>query len=288
MFVNALLAAVKLVAGVVGNSHALVADAVESMADIFASVVVWGALWFSARPADEDHPYGHDRAESLATMVVAWMLVAAAAGIAIESVREIVTPHHAPAAYTLVVLVVVIIVKELMFRVMDRAARSGGGGVINADAWHHRSDAITSLAAGVGIIWALVGGKGYEAADDWAALVAAAVIAWNGIRLMRPALDELMDRRDEQMCAFARAVAGQVSGVRGVEKVFARKAGRRYWLDMHIEVDPDLTVREAHEIAHAAKDRIRGEFAQVADVLVHIEPADTLASAYPDVVRAGS
>ncbi|MFN0137215.1 MAG: cation diffusion facilitator family transporter, partial [Phycisphaerae bacterium] len=257
LFVNALLAVVKMLAGVLGHSHALVADGVESLSDIFASIVVWGGIVIASRPADSDHPYGHDRAESLATMVVAWMLLAAALVIAIESVREILTPHRPPAAYTLVVLLVVVVIKEVLFRVMARAARVADSGVIHADAWHHRSDAITSAAAAVGIAVALFAGPAYAAADDWAALVAAGVITWNGVRLMRPAFDELMDRHDEQLVQRVRSIACELPGVHGIEKVFTRRAGRRTWVDLHLEVAPDSRVDDAHRLAHQVKDAIK-------------------------------
>lgn len=270
--VNALLSLVKLFAGVMGHSQALIADAVESLADVVASLVTWGALRVSARPADETHPYGHGRAEPAAALIIALMLFGAAGWIIIESIHQILTPHVAPAAYTLAVLVIVVVVKEAMYRRMDRAAQRGGGEVLNADAWHHRSDAITSAAAGVGILVALVGGRGYEAADDWAALIAAGVVVYNAARIGWRALDELMDRHPAALVESISGVAGAVAGVCGIEKVLARRSGVHYWVDMHVEVDPQLSVRDAHAIAHAVKDAVRQALPQVADVLVHIEP----------------
>ena len=193
MVANILLAAAKLVAGIVGHSHALVADAVESLADLFSSVIVWRGLVVAAEPADEDHPYGHGKAEPIAAAVVSTMLLLAAAGITFQAAREILQPHHAPSGYTLVVLILAVAAKESLFRVVLREGIRVESSAVRTDAWHHRSDAITSLAAGIGISVSLLGGKGYEAADDVAAIVAAGIIAWNGGRLLRPALNELMD-----------------------------------------------------------------------------------------------
>ncbi|MCG3128413.1 MAG: Ferrous-iron efflux pump FieF [Phycisphaerae bacterium] len=272
LLVNAVLALVKLVAGLVGHSGALVADAVESFADISASLVVWQGVQVASRPADENHPYGHGKAEAVAALIVALMLFGAAVGIAIEAVREIATPHHAPAAFTLWVLLAVVLVKEGLYRLALSTARRTGSTAVLSDAWHHRSDAITSAAAAVGITVALVGGSGFEPADDWAALFAAAVIVYNASRLLMPPLHELMDAAPPQIIAQARAAAGSVRGVERVEKVFARKSGVGYWVDMHVEVAPTMTVLAAHDIAHAVKDHLRATMPEVLDVLVHVEP----------------
>jgi cation diffusion facilitator family transporter len=184
--VNPLLAVVKIVAGVLGHSHALVADGIESCADVFSSLVVWKALRVSRKPPDEDHPYGHGKAESLAGILVVAALLGAAGIIGVQSVREIITPHRGPESFTLAVLILVVVVKEGLFRYISRAGNALGSTALKGDAWHHRSDAVTSLAAFVGISIALVGGEGYETADDWAALVACVVIAWNGLSLLRP------------------------------------------------------------------------------------------------------
>jgi cation diffusion facilitator family transporter len=272
--VNTVLAGGKLVAGIAGHSHALIADAVESLADIASSLVVWRGLVVSAAPPDDDHPYGHGKAEPIAAAIVATILILAAAWIAVHAVREILTPHLSPAPFTLVVLLLVILVKEGLFRFALREATSVESLAILTDAWHHRSDAITSTAAGIGIGVALIGGKGYESADDVAALLAAGVIAWNGWRLLRPAMNELMDASpDVAMRAEIRSIAGRVPGVDDVEKCLIRKMGYQYFVDMHLEVDPEMTVLQAHRVAHQVKDRIRVELPSVSDVLVHIEPS---------------
>jgi cation diffusion facilitator family transporter len=272
--VNTLLAGAKLLAGIFGHSHALIADAVESLADIFSSLIVWRGLVVAAEPADEDHPYGHGKAEPLATAVVSVILLLAATWIASTAIGEIKNPHQSPAPFTLGVLAVVVLIKETLFRFVLRESVSVESLAVNADAWHHRSDAITSLAAAIGISIALIGGKGYEAADDVAAVVAAGVIAFNGWRLLRPALHELMDRSpSKDVVERIRRTAEAVPGVDGVEKCMARKMGHQYYVDMHVEVDPEMTVKQSHLIAHEVKDKVRHQIERVHDVLVHIEPS---------------
>jgi cation diffusion facilitator family transporter len=275
LFINGALAIIKLITGVVGHSYALVADAVESMADIFGSIVVWGGLQIARQPPDENHPYGHGKAEPLAALVVALMLAGAAIGISIEAVREIIGPHHAPAAYTLWVLLGVILVKEMLYRIGRRIARDTKSSAVLADAWHHRSDAITSLAAAIGISIALIGGPGYESADAVAALFASAIILFNAVRIMRPPLRELMDTEPPHITQQASEIARRVVGVIDVEKVLARKSGTQYWLDMHVEVNGGMSVHDAHELAHQVKDAVRQAMPRVQDVLIHIEPATT-------------
>ena len=271
---NTLLTAAKFAAGILGHSHALVADAVESLADIFSSIVVWRGLVVAAEPADEEHPYGHGKAEPIAAALVSTMLLVAASWIVLHSAREISEPHSSPAPFTLLVLVVVLVIKESLFRFVRRESLSVESTAVKADAMHHRSDAITSLAAGIGISVALIGGKGYEAADDFAAIAAAGVIAWNGWHLLRPALNELMDTApSREVVDRIRRIAEAVPGVERVEKCLVRKAGYHYFVEMHVEVDPQMTVQRSHDIAHDVKDKIREALPAVSDVLVHIEPA---------------
>jgi cation diffusion facilitator family transporter len=274
---NTLLAAIKGIAGVLGNSYALVADAVESTTDIMSSLIVWGGLRISALPPDEDHPYGHGKAEPIAAVVVGLTLVAAAIGIAIESVREIALPHHAPAPFTLIVLVLVVVTKETLFRFVFKVGESVNSIAVKSDAWHHRSDAITSAAAFIGISVALIGGKGYESADDYAALFASAIILYNAFRTMRPAIAEIMDAAPSpEMESAVRSVARHVEGVIDLEKCFVRKMGFAYYVDLHVTVDGDLSVRRGHDIARQVKRDIQAAHPHVAEVLVHIEPSDLL------------
>lgn len=270
---NVALALVKLATGVAGNSYALVADAVESLGDVLSGAIVWGGMVIASRPADENHPYGHGKADPLAGLVVALLLVVAAVWIASEAIHHIRLPHASPASYTLIVLIAVILIKEGMYRFLLQTGERIGSTALSADAWHHRGDAVTSAAAAVGITVALVGGAGYESADDWAALLACLLIAGNGLRFTRLAVLELMDTTPQADLADGfRAAALEVAGAQAVEKVLVRKMGPRLYIDLHLEVSPSLTVLEAHDIAHAVKNRIRDEWAQVADVLVHVEP----------------
>jgi cation diffusion facilitator family transporter len=271
---NAVLATVKMLAGIFGHSHALVADAVESMADVFSSIVVWRGVVVAEEPADEGHPYGHGKAEPLAAAVVSTMLLLAAIWIVVGAFRAIAEPHAPPKPFTLIVLVAVILIKEGLFRFALHEAVSVDSSVVATDAWHHRSDAITSFAAGIGIIIALVGGPGYESADDWAAIAAACVIGWNGWRLLQPAMNELMDSSpNREVIDRIRSVAEAVPGVARVEKCLVRQMGYQYFVDMHVEVDSQMTVLRSHEIAHMVKDNVRAQVPRVRDVLIHIEPS---------------
>lgn len=277
MAVNFFLAGSKLAAGIFGHSHALVADAVESFADIFSSLIVWRGLVVAAAPPDEDHPYGHGKAEPIAAAIVSVMLLGAALWIAVQAVQEIMEPHQSPAPFTLAVLLVVIVIKESLFRYVIREGEAVDSTAVRSDAWHHRSDAITSVAAGIGITVSLIGGKGFEAADDVAAIAAAGIIAWNGWRMLQPALNELMDTApDPELIAHLRRIAAATPGVDNVEKCLVRKVGYQYFADMHVEVDPQMTVQRSHEIAHDVKDRIRAALPEISDVLIHIEPTPVL------------
>jgi len=255
---NGSLASIKVLGGILGSSYALIADGVESMTDIFSSFVVWRGLSVAIQPPDSDHPYGHGKAEPLAASFVALMLLAAALGIAIQAIREISTPHLTPRPFTIWLLLIVVVIKETLFRFVFRAGRRAASNAVQADAWHHRSDAITSAAAAIGIGIALWGGKGYESADDWAALFASGLVVWNGARLLRPAIDELMDASpSEELQNEINQIAMYCGGVLAIEKVLVRKTGLFYWVDMHLEVDKHMTVEQAHAVAHLVKDSIR-------------------------------
>ena len=273
LLVNALLVLVKLIAGIVGHANALVADAVESSADIFSSLIVWMGLSIAVRPADEDHPYGHGKAEPLAAAVVSLMLLGAAIGISILAIREILTPHHLPAPFTLLVAAGVIIIKEILYRRVRRVGRETGSTAVTADAWHHRADAISSLAAFIGISIALIGGHGWEAADDWAALVAAILVAVNGVRTLRPAISGLMDEApDQSVKERVLQAASAVDGVRRVEHLKVRRSGLGFFVDLHVQADPTMSLEDAHQIAATVKYAILGAVPSVAGVLVHMEP----------------
>ncbi len=281
MATNVVLAAGKLAAGIFGHSHALVADAVESFADVFSSLIVWRGVVVAAAPADEEHPYGHGKAEPLASAAVATMLLLAAGWIIIGAVNGLSEARPAPALFTLFVLVGVVLIKEGLFRFVLREAVSVESSAVKADAWHHRSDAITSLAAAIGISVSVF--AGIQSADDVAAIFAAAIVGWNGWRLLHPAAGELMDKApDRRIIEEIRRIAETTPGIARVEKCFVRKMGHQLYAEMHIEVDPQMTVLRSHELAHEAKDRIRAEIPRVSDVLIHIEPLGIAAPAGND------
>ena len=273
IFINALLALLKGVAGFLGNSYALIADAIESTSDVASSLIVWLGLKIASKPPDADHPYGHGKAEPLAATIVSLALIGAAITIAIQSTREIITPHHAPAPFTLVVLVAVVATKESLFRFVFKVGVAVGSTAVKTDAWHHRSDAITSAAAFTGISVALIGGPGYESADDWAALFASIIIVFNAYRLLRPAIGEVMDvAPPSEIEAEIRKVASGVQGVVGLEKCYIRKMGFEFYVDLHVAVDGDISVRRGHEVAHCVKAAILVANPRIRNVLVHIEP----------------
>jgi cation diffusion facilitator family transporter len=273
--VNFFLAVIKIVAGLLGNCYALIADGIESTLDIFSSLAIWFGLKVAAEPPDDEHPYGHGKAEPLASVAVALLVIAAAIGLAVESVHEIITPHHTPATYTLAVLVGVIIIKETLFRKVSGAAKQLGSTAVKTDAWHHRADAVTSAGAFIGISIAIIGGKGWEPADDWAALFTCSIIGFNGYKLLVPALHEIMDTAPpKELESSVRSIAAGVPRVAEVEKCRIRKMGLDYYVDIHIGVDANLTVRTGHEISHAVKDAIRTVKPEIVDVLVHIEPIE--------------
>lgn len=271
---NAAMALLKGITGIFGHSYALIADAIESTTDVFASVLVLFGIKYASRPADDNHPYGHGRAETLVTFIVVGFLLVSATIIAYESIENIRTPHELPRVFTLYVLGGIVLVKEIFYRIIHRKSEETKSSSLKADAWHHRSDAITSALAFVGILIAIIMGPGYESADDWAALCASGIIAYNAYLIFRPALGEILDEHlYDDMVAEIRTVAEHVTGVIDTEKCFVRKTGMTFLVDLHLTVDGAMTVSQGHDIAHAVKDAIRDALPEVADVLIHVEPS---------------
>ena len=270
---NTCLAIIKGLAGFFGNSYALIADAIESTTDIFASFLVLFGIKYSNRPADKNHPYGHGRAEPLITFLVVGFLITSATVIAYESIINIRTPHQLPKTWTLIILGAIIIWKEYSFRLVMKRSIQTNSSSLRADAWHHRSDAITSIAAFIGISIALILGNGYEAADDWAALFASGFILYNSYLIFRPALGEIMDEHlYDDLIAQIRVVSLQVDGIIDTEKCFIRKAGMQYHVDLHATVESNITVKEGHDLAHKLKDTLREKIPELGHVLIHVEP----------------
>jgi cation diffusion facilitator family transporter len=277
IIVNLGLAVIKCSAGLLGNSFALVADGLESVTDVFSGLAVYFGLKIAVKPADADHPYGHGKAEPIAAVVVSLALMAAAFGIIYGGIREITAPSGTPAPYTLVVLAGILIIKELLFRHVASVGELIGSIAVRSDAWHHRSDALTSAFAFIGISIALLGGPGFEAADGWAALCAALVILYNAWKQLRPSVLELADiAPDLNMEAQVRTIAGRVPGVLGSDKCYVRKMGFTYYVDLHVVVQGELSVREGHRLSHTVEDEILRVLPQVAEVLVHVEPEEEL------------
>lgn len=267
------LAVVKGVVGYFGNSYAMIADGIESTSDVFASLIILMGIRISSLPRDENHPYGHGKIEAMATFIVVLLLAGSAIFIAYESIINIQTPHTIPEGYTLYVLGAIILVKEILYRVEIKKAKESKSSSLEADAWHHRSDAITSLAAFIGISIALIFGEGFEVADDWAALFASGFILYNSYLIFRPAFGELMDEHvHHELISSIRKSAEAVTGVLGTEKCYVRKTGMQFFVDLHVEVDGRLNVKEGHAIGHEVKDSVIRSHPEIADVLVHIEP----------------
>jgi len=267
---NIALATGKLLAGILGHSYALIADAVESMADVLGSFVIWSGLRIGSRPPDENHPYGHGKAEALAAAIVGLMVLGAGLGVGAKAIDAILDPQRTPELWTLIVLGIVIVCKEVLFRVVRGVARQSGSSAVHTDAWHHRSDAITSVAAAIGISLSIF--ADVPRADGIAALVGGLVILINGVLLLRDPVHELMDAEPSDVVSEASRVASAIPRVVCVEYTSARKSGTRYWVDMHVWVAPEMSVREAHLISHQVKDAVMGAMPRVVDVLVHIEP----------------
>lgn len=273
MIGNVAMALVKGLAGIFGSSFALIADAIESTTDVFSSFLVLLGLKYSTRPADSNHPYGHGRIEPLITFVVVGFLITSATIIAYESIHNILTPHKQPKAWTLLVLGVIIIWKEISYQIVNRKSKLTNSTSLKADAWHHRSDAITSVAAFIGISIALYFGKGYESADDWAALFASGFILYNSYKIFRPAFGEIMDENNyDHIISEIRKVALTVDGIIDTEKCHVRKSGFQYFIDLHAIVDANLSVRKGHEIAHQLKDTLQEKIPGIGGVLIHVEP----------------
>lgn len=276
VLVNAGLAILKLVAGWLGHSDALIADGLESGLDVLSSAMIWGALKYAERPPDYDHPYGHGKMESLAGVGGAMLLLLAGVLVAANSVREILTgapDRPLPAAWTLAVLILIVLTKEGMFQLASRRGREVASSAVEADAWHHRSDALTSLAAVIGITLAVLGGRAWVSADDWAALFSCVIIAYNGARMFKASLGELLDEQApdatiEEIMAAARAV----EGVDNVEKCRVRKSGLSLLADIHVRVGGEVSVTAGHVIAHRVKDTLLAGGHHLLDVTIHIEP----------------
>ncbi len=275
---NLLIGIGKLTAGILGNAYALVADAAESLVDIAGSALVYTGLRYARKPADHNHPYGHWRAESLAALGASLLILAVGSWITWGAIDRLIHPAPTPAPWTVAVLIAVIAVKETLYRAMRVQAKRIGSDALHAEAWHHRSDAVTSVAALIGVALSVWGGPRFAPADPIAALLAAGIVLFNGLRLARLPIRDLMDTVSPEIAEHAEAIARQDPAVVDIEQAHARRLGRRHWIDMHVEVNPAMTVADAHRCTGRIKQAIRERIPSVADVLIHIEPAAETAS----------
>lgn len=271
--VNLALGIVKLIGGIVGRSFALISDAINSLGDSLTSVVVLVALWYAQKPADKEHPYGHTRAEAVAASSIALLIIVSALFVGWEAIKRLTLLHDVPPIWTLYIAGANAIIKELLYRYKQRVGRETGSAVIIANAWDHRSDALCSLAVLVGLGVVRFAGPGYIWADEAAALIVVAAIVWSGARLYRSSASELLDpQADAEFVRRIRQCAADVPGVRAVDKLWVRKTGLEYLADVHIQVDAQLSVYEGHRIGHLVQDRLVGEFPELRDALIHLEP----------------
>jgi len=273
LFANLVLGIVKLVGGLTGQSFALVSDAVNSLGDAVTSLAVLFALRVAQQPPDDEHPYGHTRAEAIAGSNIALLVIVSALLVGWGAVQRITVPHELPPVWTLWIAAGNVLIKEWLYRYKRAVGRRTKSSALMANAWDHRSDAFCSLAVLIGLGIVRWGGPGWIGADEVAALVVVVVIVWSGAKLFRSSSSELLDSQaDEQFVREIRQAAESVPEVRAVETLWVRKSGLEYFADIHIEVDAQLTVADGHRIGHAVKDRLVAQFTNLRDVLVHLEP----------------
>lgn len=283
LVINLLLGVVKLAGGLVSQSFALISDAVNSLGDVFTSAVIVWALRFAQRPADAEHPYGHSRAEGIAATQVALLVFLSALGVGWEAIQRFTVAHAPPPAWTLAIAAANVVIKEALYHYKVRVSRRTGSSAILANAWDHRSDAFCSFAVLVGLAVVRWGGPRWNSADEAAALVVVAAVLWSAGTLFVNSVRELMDlQAGDELVEQVRRAALNLPEVRGVEKLWLRKSGLEYFADLHLEVDPLLTVVEGHRIGHEVKDRLLAEFPVLRDVLVHLEPARDALTEQPE------
>lgn len=272
MIVSAILATLKITIGLEANSRAVVSDGVESAADVLASGIVFFGLWLAAKPPDEEHPYGHGRLETLSALAVGILLGITGAGICFQAALSL-NDQHVVQKYALWPLLVSMVAKTVLAGTKFRVGRRIHSEALVADGWNDSVDIASAFTALVSVSLALWQPGRFSAADHYGAFLVGIIVVFLGLRVVHQTAQQLMDRMpDAQRMAEIRRLALQVPGALGIEKCFARKTGLRYHVDLHLEVDPKLTVSESHGIAHEVRARILEELDWVADVLVHVEP----------------
>ena len=271
VWLNGPLALAKIIGGYIANSQALIADGVHSLSDLASDAAVLWALGHSHRPPDDEHPFGHGRFETLATLAVAAILALAAAGIVIDAgLRLIDPPDAAPGMLALWVAAGSVLLKEALFQYTSAVARRTGSAMMLANAWHHRSDAVSSVVAVVGIGLAMAGLPWMDALAAVAIALMLARIAW---RFGRPAVAELVDAApDGAIDKAVGAALADVPGVRDVHDLRLRQTGGAVQADVHLGLDPDLTLSEAHRLCEAARARVLEAVPAVDEIVIHPEP----------------
>lgn len=279
---NAVLAAISIVLGARGRSVTVVASGIEFTADVVASLFVLFGFWFASRPADSRHPYGHGRAETLTGLLIGVGLFIIGGSIAAHAWRDIDAVHAAPAAYTVWPLTLALAVKTAMMLAKMRASRRTGSQALMADAWNDSVDVLSAVAAITALGLTLYDPAAFHAADHVGGMLVGAFVIVAGLGVVRTTSLDLMDTMPpDALLDEVRQSACRVDGVRGVEKLFARRTGLQYHVDLHLEVDGWMSVDEGHAIATAVRERIRQDVAAISDVLVHVEPAGLGASDVP-------
>jgi cation diffusion facilitator family transporter len=273
IFISGGLAAAKIVVGLKANSTAVVSDGIESASDILASSLVLFGLVMAAKPPDAEHPYGHGRLETLSGMAVGIILVVTGSLISVESLRRGLTPHNAPAAFAVWPLLLSIAVKSSMYLTKRHYGLKLLSSSLAADAWNDGVDTVSGTVALIGVSLESLAGRSFRQADDIGGCAVGLIVILLGARIVRDTTFQLMDTMpDGRLLEQIRKTALQVPGALGIEKCFARKTGLQYHVDLHLEVDPDMTVSASHRIATEVRGKIRSELPWVADVLVHVEP----------------
>ncbi len=274
MAVSAVLAIVKIAAGIAGHSTAVVADGLESTGDVFASGFVFLGLTLAAIPADENHPYGHGRVETLTGLLIGLFLTAGGALISYISLQSLGRPHAPVAPFVVYPLLASLVAKAALAVYKFRNGRQLKSDALRADAWNDAMDSVSAAAALIAVGLALADPLHFMEADRYGGFIVGLIVVTTGARVAYDTAMQLMDTMPgDDLMNEVRAVARSEPGVRGIEKCFARKTGLRYHVDLHLEVDPEMTVRRSHEIAHLVRERILARLDWVADVLVHVEPA---------------
>jgi cation diffusion facilitator family transporter len=272
--INLLLGCAKLAGGLLGRSFALISDAVNSLGDVLTSVAVLLAFRVAQKPADAEHPYGHTRAEAIAGSNVAVLVMVSALIVGWRAIQGIPkSSHQVPPAWTLAIAGANVVIKEGLYQYKIRLGRRAGSRAVIANAWDHRADAFSALAVLVGLLIVRVGGPKFLAVDELAALFVVMVILSSGTKLFWASAQELMDAQaDPTLVDQIRAQAAKVRGVKRVDKLWVRKSGMEYLVDIHIQVPAEESVAEGHRVGHLVKDELLNGFTNLRDVMVHLEP----------------